>query len=1678
MAQLRAMDPIRFAVQAPADDLSGLVRTLSLLKGINAYLVSINTGFAGLRQVSLPERSVESFAEQIKQLADKLTPTAFVRGTKATALVDQILGPEARVAFERQIESFRKRFKDAFRGESFSDPGSAAKVARTLNEQVRTEQFRDARRLRQMLSDAGQAGVNSPPRLVPSGAGGPVSATIGDGSIGFSVGADRLTVVLGPGPIPLTIPVDRIQATVGPGVVAANMDQLRAAVGAPGGPGGGTRGGSGTKTVPLDRAGLVMGNEPTEDPAELQRRIRRTAKSAKTSITRSVDQWTKITETFDEQGELLVSDEVRNRAKGAADRIRRGVAAAQEAAARDESSATGLSPVQQLQYRAEILRQQGQRISQAVEAEAQILEQTGQTTMLARTRAQVHRDITAANRLDQRAVTMEQAQRRAATRETLAAVGRGVRDEAAQQRRQEAEDRAMVRESTRTRRARSRIEAATARAQEEAEKKAREAFGKEQSAAASALSAQAGRARVNELLSPSSGYIRDRRSESASFARSRGFAGTETFVFRRDDGGTRYFETIKLARRNNEDFAASVERTERALRATRKEAGAAGRNFLQNTQQVTSWAASVGALYGAIGLLRSGLNSFIEQSYQIQRLGVVFGGVGGSAQQLANDVSQLAVVNGRSTEEALQSAIAWSRLGLTRRQVAEAVRVSLVAANVAEIDAAAATESLQGVYQSYRMEVGKLAGTLAQLNEVSNTTNATVGELFDGLSRVAPAAAQAGVPIRTLIGYLGQMIAQTKQSGANIGNALKTFVGRLSTPEMLRQIRDDFGVQISDESGAQKEFLGILDAVYVRYQQLTDAEQSALLVRVAGNTQLNRLSALMDGYIRAQVLAINTQLRLNSAEAENEKIRATLKNRLQGLVSEMQRFAQIQGSNGPGQALGAVAESLQNVLRVLNLPGVNVAFTGLIGLLGVLGARALITKARLDAAAGTPGFLARSWNAAADAVKKLGAEWGKAWQAAGGLGTVPRRLRLAGQAAPSPAPSPAGNAGMLATAGATSLRAMATLQQAMTAFFRLFGRYLGWIGAIVAATAAFNKGMEAVGQSSASADKEITSLTQALEGADAKANATADSIRLLDTVLRLLPNASAEARTQILKDLGDLPVGIGLTAAEISQGMADPLAAVGGVQAARERAFTAQVAAQQESFVRAQEVVRRIQREITRLESSWWPDRDLIGQKNTELAQARGRSIQQRVRVRETIESDAGDGDTGEEARRKYGEIIDARAAVIRSIFNDGSVDGPAQRLRAQIEAEKAVLAGLQGSQQRDQGGRTEEFQRSARMREESERLWNQARKLREAAAAEEDRPFAEKLRRGAINSTIGLPLVAPIGLASSVAELARKRSMEDGLREASRLEQQAAGLQAREQSPEMRQIDARLEVTSTKIRETEAKLRQLESTADLTAVQDTLEKSRRRGAQSLVPFAYGRSETESIQRQLAAAEKMLRESGKGMAPHEELGRREALLAETGRLREEQNRRDVEVQREINALIEQRTREFERQVALASPAELLRTLAAIQTTQQGLTAGRFLASGDLRGRIMDLPGFGDQERSLAREAGLIASMRNRGNSRDVSADLAQVQSLIGRTLAKVGSGSEGAGVSPEISVATKELGVFAGAVTTGTKAMGGLTAAMAKLEAMVISINTKLGQAATSPIRNPQAGGMAGGFAL
>jgi TP901 family phage tail tape measure protein len=349
--------------------------------------------------------------------------------------------------------------------------------------------------------------------------------------------------------------------------------------------------------------------------------------------------------------------------------------------------------------------------------------------------------------------------------------------------------------------------------------------------------------------------------------------------------------------------------------------------FALNVAKVTGWAAAVGVLYKAVNLAQYSLSRLADTGLQMARLDQVFRGVGGSSRELANDVIKLAVAEGRSTDEALSAAVQWSRLGLTRAQVNDAVRVSLVAANVAEISASEATERLSSIMAGYNLTVADLATELAQLNSISNTLNVTNAAMLEGLSRTASVAKQAGVPLAELNALIGAAVSQTGQSGANIGNAIKSVIVALSNPVLQQALRSDFQIEVRSGSGDDlKGMSQILQELWQRYQQLNDAQRQNLLFQVAGKTQASRLAAILDSYVKAQVQAVTSQRNLNSAEEENAKIKATLKSRTESLKTAWDRFVTVQG-NAPSILLGGVSPAgaltemvtgLRNVVDLLN----------------------------------------------------------------------------------------------------------------------------------------------------------------------------------------------------------------------------------------------------------------------------------------------------------------------------------------------------------------------------------------------------------------------------------------------------------------------------------------------------------------------------------------------------------------------------------------------------------------------------------------------------------------------------------------------------------------------------------------------------------------------------------------
>lgn len=347
---------------------------------------------------------------------------------------------------------------------------------------------------------------------------------------------------------------------------------------------------------------------------------------------------------------------------------------------------------------------------------------------------------------------------------------------------------------------------------------------------------------------------------------------------------------------------------------------APGAGGLSGISATLATAAKFIAIYRGIDLalrgIEFGAESAIKFERQLATLQIVYRGTKEEARALSIEVLNQAAALGQDGVAALEVATDWARYGFTQSEILEAVRVSAIAANVAQLSLGDSSKALQSILSGYGLNVGQLSGVLGGLDTVSHSFNVTNKQLLDGLARVAPLAKQAGVGLNELIGFEAVISGRTARPGAEAGNAVKALIARL-TKETTQTALSDAGVSATDDTGELKSASQVVNELFVSYQKLTAGEREELLVKVAGTQQAGRVAALMDGYLKSQELAIAASRDLGRAERENIAVRATLSSQLGTLSTEWQKFWI--SSAGSGAAGGLQSDLTEIVVNLSNM---------------------------------------------------------------------------------------------------------------------------------------------------------------------------------------------------------------------------------------------------------------------------------------------------------------------------------------------------------------------------------------------------------------------------------------------------------------------------------------------------------------------------------------------------------------------------------------------------------------------------------------------------------------------------------------------------------------------------------------------------------------------------------------
>ena len=553
-----------------------------------------------------------------------------------------------------------------------------------------------------------------------------------------------------------------------------------------------------------------------------------------------------------------------------------------------------------------------------------------------------------------------------------------------------------------------------------------------------------------------------------------------------------------------EGYNAAGERTSFVVRQINKDVTDLGRtgdwaarSFLHNTFVVGAWAASVGTFYAGVGVMVKAFTSSSDIERKFATTKTVFHDTEEEALRLRDGVLELAAAEGRTADEAMDAATKFSRLGLSRVEVLEAVTAALKASNIAQISTAESADYLSAILVGYGLHAKDLHVVLNQLNAIAISYNVTNADMLEGISRVSSIAQRAKLPLQELMGIIGAGVGYTGRPGSEFGNAMKAMIVTLGTPSKQKKLSENFGIDVKDDAGEMKTMSQILAEVYEKYTALTSAEQANMLQMIGQKQQSSRLAAVLDNYVQSQVLSIRAQTDQNSAERENLNIRSTMSSQLQTLQSEFERFSTNMVASGDSWAM---TNGIQTALKVISdalrvMADHPTAMTAVAGLIALMAGRLLLMAASFESAAGKGNIFTNS----AKQVKLAVTQMMEAMAASNvEMKASIKGFFQGGVAARIAAADVEGAAMSFGTLGTVVGFAASSILKLLAVVPEL--------AAISLAMWGVTKVFDAMSADAERANDKITGLNDEIERSNNLANAAGQSARLFETIGKAVPN--------------------------------------------------------------------------------------------------------------------------------------------------------------------------------------------------------------------------------------------------------------------------------------------------------------------------------------------------------------------------------------------------------------------------------------------------------------------------------------------------------------------------------------------------------------------------------------------
>lgn len=370
-------------------------------------------------------------------------------------------------------------------------------------------------------------------------------------------------------------------------------------------------------------------------------------------------------------------------------------------------------------------------------------------------------------------------------------------------------------------------------------------------------------------------------------------------------------------------------------------AGLKGKSFGSSIsgafKSITRYVGVSTLIYSAFNAIKSGVQDVIALDTALVDLQKTTNATSNQLKEFYFSANDTAKQLGATTEEVIQAAADWSRLGYSIKDAQTMAEVSSIFSSISpDMDMEMATDGLVSAMKAFNIEADDaLDGIVSKINAIGNSQAVSNGDIVEFLTRSSSAMHEANNTLEETIA-LGTAATEITRDAASVGNALKTvsmrirgydeeteeYVGGIEELEgdiadLTKSVKHPLGVSLfrDDAKTEFKSTAELLRDISAVYDELTDKQQANLLEKLAGKRQGQIVAAILNNFDAVDKSLVTMADSAGSAMNEMEIIEQSLEFKLNALketaVGVFQNLFQT-------DEMGTVIDILTDILEIFD----------------------------------------------------------------------------------------------------------------------------------------------------------------------------------------------------------------------------------------------------------------------------------------------------------------------------------------------------------------------------------------------------------------------------------------------------------------------------------------------------------------------------------------------------------------------------------------------------------------------------------------------------------------------------------------------------------------------------------------------------------------------------------------